>query len=260
MISAAASSTSPRASSPVADPDEWDDFENNSSQYNTFLTTPSIALAGPVTTASLSFASSWRPEGFDDACSDCPGGDGTNNQTAVVNAVYSIAGVPQAPVEVLRWDSNTSGPFFHPDEPNEAVSLTLSVPVNADSVKFEFNLARSPQRLVVGNRQHLVRCHRWFFSIFSENFEGVPNKQAPLSENPAGPALCAYFSDVATQGLGFTAGGTRTWLPRRRVQRLERLAPGRLELHRQPPNLWHRWQPRLPALRQPRYRLHRVRL
>jgi hypothetical protein len=193
----------------IADPDEWDDFENNQATYNAYLTSPSINLPGAVTTASLSFASSWRPEGFDDAPTS------TNNQTAIINAIYTIGGVAQVPVEVLRWDSDNTGAapgdFFHPDEPNEAVSLSLNVPANAESVKFEFNLveARNDWWWAVDNIVLNVNGS----NIFNETFETVPNKQAPPSENPAGPALCAYFSTVAAQANGFVAGGSRPGCP-----------------------------------------------
>jgi hypothetical protein len=108
--------------------------------FNAFMSTPAINLSS-VDAASLSFTfdSSWRPEGFDD-------GDGTNNQTAKISATYTVGGVAQAPVTVLQWDSNTEGPFFHPDSTDETVILdaaALQVPAGATAVKFEFSLTNA---------------------------------------------------------------------------------------------------------------------
>jgi ABC-type Fe3+-siderophore transport system permease subunit len=99
--------------------------------YNAFMATPAIDLAS-VDAASLvfTFDSSWRPEAFDD-------GDGTNNQTAKVRAIYTVGGVAQAPVTVMHWDSNSEGPLFHPDNTNETVLLdatALQIPAGATSV------------------------------------------------------------------------------------------------------------------------------
>ncbi|QOJ01515.1 MAG: hypothetical protein HRU70_13885 [Phycisphaeraceae bacterium] len=181
----------------IADPDEWDDAPNGLSQFNAFMTSPSIALAGPLANATLAFDSSWRPEGFDDGCS-C--GE-TNNQTATITAVYTVGGVPQPPVEVLRWDSDESGPFFKPDSTNEHVVLNLSIPNGATAVRFEYGLtkARNDWWWAVDNIAFTVNGS----TLFSEDFEQPLALQAPPTENPA-VQQCKYFSTVAAQGLNFT--------------------------------------------------------
>ncbi len=200
----------------IADPDEWDDAPNGRSEFNAFLTTPSIALPSNLTSAALSFDSSWRPEGFDDACSCNPNTtDRTNNQTAIVKAFYTVGGVEQAPVNVIHWDSDDgshgagNGQFFKPDAVDEAVSLdraALQIPAGAQSVRFEYSLThgRNDWWWAIDN----VAFSANDTSLFSENFEGVPNKQAGPAELPpsAAPApnACQYFSTVAAQGGNLT--------------------------------------------------------
>ncbi|PYK99326.1 MAG: hypothetical protein DME19_09025, partial [Verrucomicrobia bacterium] len=121
----------------IADDDEWDDFGGpvrNRGYFNSFLSTPSISLAGVApNTLTLRFDSSWRPEGFDDAG---PDGLATNNQTATIDISYNGG----APINVLHWDSNPSGPFFHPDAENETVFLQLNNPANATNVMITLGL------------------------------------------------------------------------------------------------------------------------
>jgi len=264
----------------IADPDEWDDFANGQSEFNAFMTTPLIALPLNISDVSLGFASSWRPEGFDDSCSCAPSGavaiinfisagnpaqvttdaahgfangtivniinsnsvpsaDGTysvtvtgpttftipvevtvagsagsavignsNNQTAKVNAIYTVGGVEQAPVTVLHWDSDseglTPGNFFHPDNTNEQVTLdnaALSVPANAQAVRFEFSLteARNDWWWAIDNLDFTVNGTQ----AFAENFENPGSLQAAPTENPP-VTECAYFSTVAAQGANLT--------------------------------------------------------
>ncbi len=188
----------------IADPDEWDDFPNGESNFNAFMTTPSITLPGSIGSISLDFVSSWRDEGFDDTCScNPPGSPPTNNQTATIKAFYTVGGVEQAAVEVLRWDSDPNGPFFHDDNPNEVVSIagsSLQVPAGASSVRFEFALtnARNDWWWAVDN----IALNVNNTIAFSEDFESVPNRQAPPTENPP-TSLCSYFATVLSQGLNF---------------------------------------------------------
>lgn len=122
----------------IADPDEWDDADHpetddqgNSLYYNSFLSTPPINISGlPASSLYVRFDSSWRPEGFDDW-------GGTNNQTATVTASYNGA----APVTILHWDSQTGGPFFHPDSQNESVYLPLTnAPAGATNLVLRFGM------------------------------------------------------------------------------------------------------------------------
>ncbi|MFZ4574269.1 MAG: hypothetical protein ACOYN0_07710 [Phycisphaerales bacterium] len=187
----------------IADPDEWDDQGNGNSNYNAFMSTPSITLPNSISSASLNLDSSWRPEGFDDGCS-CPSGPNTNNQTAKITAYYTVGGNEQPGVDVLHWDSDGAGAFFHPDNENEAVALdntALAIPSGAQSVRFEFSLtnARNDWWWAIDNVNFNVNGG----SLFSENFENVPNLQQAPTENPP-VAECLYFSTVSAQGGSFT--------------------------------------------------------
>ena len=198
----------------VADDDEWDDFANNRSNYNAFLTTPSIALSGSIASAALNFDSSWRPEGFDDACScDQNGVTNTNNQTAMVKAIYTVGGVEQAPVTILHWDSDDGSHglgagFFHGDNENEAVSLSgsaLAIPTGATAVRFEYSLtnARNDWWWAIDNVNFTVNGT----TLFAEDFENAPDLQAPPTEN-APVDGCKYFSTVAAQGGNLSVDNT----------------------------------------------------
>src|SRR5262249_24478420 len=124
----------------IADPDEWHDeahpqFDalNNALYYNTFMTTKTISLAGVAAdTVFLKFDSSWRWEGFDDW-------GGTNNQTAIVTIRYGAS----APIEVLHWDSQQGGQYWHPDATDEPVSLLLHNPSGATTMVVSFALLRA---------------------------------------------------------------------------------------------------------------------
>ncbi len=199
----------------IADPDEWDDFANGRSNFNAFLTTPSIALPGSITSASLAFDSSWRYEGFDDACG-CDGIDAgtglplppSNNQTAKIRAIYTVGGVEQAPVDVLHWDSDdgsnsgTGVPsaFFHADNTNEGVVIDrpgLLIPSGATAVRFEYSLtnARNDWWWAVDNIAFDVNGA----TQFTEDFENPASLQSPPTENTA-VDQCLYFSTIAAQG------------------------------------------------------------
>jgi hypothetical protein len=123
----------------VADNDEWDDAPHpgkgswlENELYNAKITSPSISLGnvtGPVT---LDFDSSWRPEGFDD---NAEGATPVNNQTGIINVVFSDG----TRREIMHWDSDPTGPFFHDHLPNEHVTLPIGdVPAGASSFKLEF--------------------------------------------------------------------------------------------------------------------------
>jgi len=123
----------------VADSDEWDDKGSPVATYgylNITLETPAISVEGlAANTAFLTFDSSWRPEGFDDAG---PDGQSTNNQTGIVTASYDGG----APVEVIHWDSNSSGPYYKADGlfKNESVLVELQNPAGAKTLKLKFAL------------------------------------------------------------------------------------------------------------------------
>jgi hypothetical protein len=183
----------------IADPDEWDDFPTSNSFFNAYMTSPAIPLPGSFTTVELAFDSSWRPE----CCDDAPGQ--TNNQTATIEAVYTVGGVDQPPVNVLLWQSNPSLPNFKPDATNERVTVgtaALQIPVGATAVKFRIGLsnARNDWWWAMDDLELSVDGAR----VFLETFDQPQNLQAPPTEQPP-TGLCRYWSRVADQGTGWTA-------------------------------------------------------
>jgi hypothetical protein len=160
----------------VADPDEWDDRQgpdgfgnplrspannvgadgsaDDKPYYDAFMTSPSISIAqAPQGALYLSFASSWRPEAFDD-------GDNTNNQTALVEASYDGGA---SWIVALKWDSDPTSPTFKGDTSgyspalvtdttnplfgtyaeNELVRVPLAHPAGASTVQLRFSLLDS---------------------------------------------------------------------------------------------------------------------
>ena len=107
----------------VADPDEWDDrgtpAPSTLGPYNAVMSSKTIKLrAVRAGSLNVQFDSSWRAEGV---------------QRARLQASYN----GQAPVTVLQWDS-APGPTFKADATNETVSLALSNPSGATSVRLDF--------------------------------------------------------------------------------------------------------------------------
>ena len=205
----------------VADPDEWDDKGSPVGLcgfYNTFMTTPAIDLS-TITEGSLNFTfdSSWRPEGFDD-------GDGTNNQTGKIRAIYTVGGVAQPAVDVLHWDSDTAGAFFHGDNENETVILGISelaAPSGATSVRFEFGLTNAGNDWwwAVDNLVVTADSAGTPVTLFSENFDAM-TLEAPVDEIPSGCGVtyCGELTHTHTGPNGTTVvvdspatGGTPDW-------------------------------------------------
>jgi hypothetical protein len=110
----------------IADPDNWDALGDPESlgTYNSLLVTPSINIAGVAAgTLKLAFDSSWRPE---------------DTQRAILEADYG-----NGYVEVLRWESDSNSPFFHGDNTNESVLLSLDNPAGATSVKLRWGMVNA---------------------------------------------------------------------------------------------------------------------
>ena len=217
----------------VADGDEWDDRGSpvqNCGTMNTFMSTPPISLAGLADgTLTLKFDSSWRPEGFDDLID--------NNQTAIINAYYTVGGVEQPAVKVMHWDSDDlnlePGNYFKPDATNEMVILVngasgddrfpgLQVPAGATSVRFEFAYLRAANDWwwaldnisvdgVVGGVQT---------NLFAEDFESV-TLLPPVHEVPAVTCVNSYcgqnvYTHTGPNGVGVSVaspdtGGVPDW-------------------------------------------------
>ena len=130
----------------VADPDEWDDADatlrdyvatnaaGGTDYYDVFARTPVIQIpAGiPAGRITLSFDSSWNPEGFDDL-------DNKNNQSAYVRAYYDS----DSPIDIVHWDSDDEGNFYKPKAVSERVSYDLEYDGTSSTLQLEFALQQS---------------------------------------------------------------------------------------------------------------------
>ncbi len=139
----------------VADPDEWDDADHADSAasgwYKTFLSTPSIDIAGfEVGSVQIKFDSSWRPE-FDD----------NYHQTGNLTASFDGA----EPVELFRWESDPSSANYKPDtSTNETIIVDLHIPKGAAKVVLTFGLFDA------GND--------WWWAIDNLEVSGFPREKA----------------------------------------------------------------------------------
>ncbi|MEM8945824.1 MAG: PEP-CTERM sorting domain-containing protein [Planctomycetota bacterium] len=107
----------------VADGDEWDDLNDPTDPpgglMDTLLESPEIDITGILAgELVLMFDSSWRDE---------------DDNTAVITVDYG-----NGPVEVLRWESDEASAFFHDDNPNETVVVSLDNPDGATSATVAF--------------------------------------------------------------------------------------------------------------------------
>jgi len=120
----------------VADPDEWDDFNNTVPPYfNALMTTPVFQTPGlDGKSLGVMFDSSWRDEAFDDGPAPQ-----LNNQTAVILASYN--GSPFS--EILRWESDPADPNFKDDAANETVMFNVNPPADTTNVQLRFGLLES---------------------------------------------------------------------------------------------------------------------
>jgi hypothetical protein len=142
----------------VADPDNWDALGNPEAigTYNTLLETPGINITGVgAGMLKLAFDSSWRPE---------------DTQTAIVEANYGNGWV-----EVLRWESVSNSPFFHGDNTNESVLLSLSNPAGASSVMFRWGVINATDD--------------WWWALDNVTVSAVPEPASALMLVLAGLAI-----------------------------------------------------------------------
>ncbi len=138
----------------IADSDEWDDLAHDAGSWEAYMSTPAIAVTDlPADSLTMTFDSSWRPEGGQE-----------------VNIMASFDGGD--PVEVLYWNSIDGDPDFHPDtSTNEFVTIAIPNPAGAKSMVLTFGYMN-------GN-------NNWFWAIdnikitsgnttvFEEDFEGL---------------------------------------------------------------------------------------
>ena len=124
----------------IADPDEWDDAAHIAGLYNSYLSSPSISLAGQAANSLIiAFDSSWRPEAHDDGLPKFPvdeSGAPTNNQTAVITIQYDNG----AEQQILHWSSVSDDADYHDHTPNESIVLPLNNPAGASVAKLKFGL------------------------------------------------------------------------------------------------------------------------
>lgn len=107
----------------IADPDEWDDQAHAPGQYNTFISTPDIALQDAAeNSAVLTFDSSWRYE---------------TPQGATVEVSFD-GGANWS--ELLRFSSDTNSGDFKPDNTNETISVPVFNQAGSTTVRFRFGL------------------------------------------------------------------------------------------------------------------------
>jgi Ca2+-binding RTX toxin-like protein len=109
----------------VADPDEYDDGAASvgPNQFNAYIRTPAIALAGvEAGTATVTFDSSWRAEG---------------TQKAAIDVSYD-GGVTWN--RVMLFDSDASSPDFKADATNESVTVALDNPAGATEAIIRFGM------------------------------------------------------------------------------------------------------------------------
>ncbi|MCB1094989.1 MAG: LamG domain-containing protein [Verrucomicrobiae bacterium] len=102
----------------IADPDEWDDLgsPSGSGTFNSFLSTPEISLQGIAGALTLTFDSSFRPEGA---------------QRATVGVKYDAA----EEIILLDWVSTSD------DKTNESVVLPLQNPDGAQKMVITFGMS-----------------------------------------------------------------------------------------------------------------------
>lgn len=136
----------------IADSDEFDDLPNDGGLYETYLNSPEIDISGiSANSLELSFDSSWRPEGGQEA-------------------TLSVSFDGNDPVEIFYWNSTDGDPNFHPDTSTNE-NITVSIPNPAGSSKMTIQWG------------YMNASNNWFWAIdtikmtsggqtvFSEDFD-----------------------------------------------------------------------------------------
>jgi hypothetical protein len=107
----------------IADPDEWDDQAHAPGQFNTFISTPDIALDDAAeNSVVLTFDSSWRYEA---------------PQGATVEVSFD-AGATWS--QLLNFSSDTNSGDFKPDNTNETISIPVFNQAGSTTARFRFGL------------------------------------------------------------------------------------------------------------------------
>ncbi|MHC4322726.1 MAG: LamG domain-containing protein, partial [Planctomycetota bacterium] len=141
----------------VADSDEYDDASHPAGSYDTYLTTPAIAISGfEAGTLQLKFDSSWRPEVI---------------QTANVTVQYD-GGEPE---EVLRFESQQGANFKDDNSTNDTIIVDLDNPPGASSAILTFGYFNTDNNWwwAIDNIE-ISALPREKAIVFAEDFEGLP--------------------------------------------------------------------------------------
>ncbi len=142
----------------IADSDEFDDKGDPVGTYNAYMSTPAIDVSGieaGAGTLLLRFDSSWRPE---------------SSQTANITASFNGGD----PIEVLRWESNSSSPYYHDHSTSELVQVAIDRPAGATQLVLTFG--------------YFDASNNWWWAIDNLEVYGVPR--------PREIALAEDFDDV----------------------------------------------------------------
>jgi hypothetical protein len=129
----------------IADGDEWDDAGHEPGTINTFLRTVDIVITGQAANSlALRFNSSWRPEPV---------------QKANITVSYDGA----APVEVLRFESDETSPFFKDDSStNDELTVPLNNPAGASKLALTFG--------------YFDAGNNWFWAVDNIQILGFENR------------------------------------------------------------------------------------
>jgi len=164
----------------IADPDEWDDQAHAPGSYNTFISTPDIALQNAAeNSVVLTFDSSWRYE---------------NPQAATLEASFDGGNTWS---ELLRFSSNTTSGDFKPDATNETISIPVFNPAGASTARFRFGLINA------GNN--------WWWAVDNVKLTGDVALDGfatwagsyGLQPDPDGDSDSDGISDLVEYALGF---------------------------------------------------------
>lgn len=188
----------------IADPDEWDDLAHTPGSFNTFASTPDIALQGAEeNTVVLTFDSSWRYE---------------NPQAATVEVSFDGGSTWK---NLLRFSSNTSSGDFKPDATNETISIPVFNPAGASNARIRFGLINAGNNWwwAVDNVKLTGIAQLDGFATWAAGF-GVPldgngdndkDGIADLVEYALGldPTVFSTLPPITPSGAGFTMSYTK---------------------------------------------------
>ncbi len=155
--------TNAKGTCAIADSDEWDDMAHDEGLFESYMSTSSISIAGlDANSLTMSFDSSWRPEGDQE-----------------VNIVVSFDG--GAPQEILYWNSLDGDSYFHPDtNTNELVTIPIPNPTGAKSMVLTFG--------------YMYASNNWFWAI--DNIKITSGNQTVFSEDFESLELGPFLDEI----------------------------------------------------------------